>query len=124
MENKDFQYTYSAVEQREIEKIRQKYLPKSKKEDKITYLRRLDEGAERPGKILSLTVGVLGILFFGIGMCCVLLWQKYFFPGIAIGVAGVIIMLSAYPVYKKITERRRREIAPEILRVTEELGKR
>ena len=122
MENKDFQYTYSAVEQREIEKIRQKYLPKSKKEDKITYLRRLDEGAERPGKLLSLTVGVLGILC--IGMCCVLLLQKYFFPGIAIGVAGIIIMLSAYPVYKKITERRRREIAPEILRLTDELGKR
>ena len=45
MENKQntFQYTYSAKQQEEIRRIRKKYLPQEKTEDKMEQLRRLDQ---------------------------------------------------------------------------------
>ena len=44
-------------------------------------------------------------------------------PGIVIGVAGMAGTAAAYPLYMQITKRERERIAPEILRLTEELMK-
>ena len=124
MENQDnsFEYTYSAPRQEEIRKIRQKYLPKE--EDKIEQLRRLDESAARKGMTISLTVGTLGALVLGIGMCCCMVWGGVLFiPGIVIGLIGIFGVSIAYPLYARITEKERQKIAPEILRLTDELMK-
>ena len=49
MEDREtFTYTYSAREQEEIEKIRQKYLPKA--EDKMEQLRALDRNVTKKGR--------------------------------------------------------------------------
>jgi len=114
-----FEYTYSAPEQEEIKRIRSKYLPKEQ-ETKLERLRRLDREAERPGKIVSLTLGVIGLLVFGTGMCCCLVWENY--PlGVGVGIAGGIMMAAAYPAYRTITQKQRERVAPEILALTEEL---
>ena len=55
----DFVFTYSAKQQREIENIRKKYLPK---EDKMETLRRLDKSAEKPGTMAGIIVGVIGTM--------------------------------------------------------------
>ncbi len=123
MSNNDFQYTYSATQQEEIKRIRKKYLPKEKTADKMELLRELDKSTEAPGTIVSLILGILGTLILGLGMCCVLVWTNYFVLGIIIGVIGIITLSLAYPVYKKITKYRREIIAPEILRLTDELEK-
>lgn len=123
MSNNDFQYTYSATQQEEIKRIRKKYLPKEKTADKMELLRKLDKSTEAPGTIVSLILGILGTLILGLGMCCVLVWTNYFVLGIIIGVIGIITLSLAYPVYKKITKYRREIIAPEILRLTDELEK-
>ena len=87
-------------------------------------LRRLDRSAARKGTVLSLIVGVLGALIMGTGLCCVLVWEgSWFVPGIVIGIVGIALLSCAYPVYVKVTERERARIAPEILRLTEELMK-
>lgn len=115
-----FQFTYSAVQQQEVEQIRQKYLPPE--EDKLAQLRRLDRSTTRQGKIVSLTAGILGTLLFGLGMSCVLVWQgDWFIPGVSIGLLGIALGALAYPLYQHITRRARQKIAPEILRLTEEL---
>ena len=124
MENKNetFTYTYSSKQQEEIRNIRSKYLPKE--EDKMEQLRKLDQNAAKPGKIASLTLGIVGTLTLGVGMCCTMVWaDKLFIPGIVIGVIGIAAVLAAYPVYTHITKKQREKIAPEILRLTEELMK-
>lgn len=114
----DFEYTYSAPEQEEIRRIREKYAPKE--ESTLEKLRRLDAQAERPGTVVSLVLGIVGILVFGTGMCCCLVWALYGL-GVVVGILGMAMMGGAYPAYARITKKQREKIAPEILRLTEEL---
>ncbi len=116
-----FEYTYSAEQQAEIEMIRSKYI--TKEETKLNKLRKLDAAVTRPGTIAGLVMGIVGILIFGGGMSCTLVGGVAFLiPGIILGIIGVISMLVAYPLYKKITNKERERIAPQILALTEELG--
>ena len=120
-EGKDrFQFRYSAREQEEIRKIREKYIPKE--ENKLEQLRRLDESTTKPGMAASLTVGIAGMLLLGLGMCCTLVWaETMFVPGIFIGILGMAAMGLAPTVFSRITRRQCEKLAPEILRLTEEL---
>lgn len=123
MSKNEFQYTYSASQKKEIKKIREKYAPATAHTDKMELLRRLDKKAEQPGIVVSLIMGILGSLIFGLGMVCVMVWTQYFVPGIFIGIAGILILSLAFPVYKKITAKKRKAIAPQILQLIEELDK-
>lgn len=116
----DFEYTYSAPEQEEIRRIRAKYAPKE--ESSLEKLRRLDAQAERPGTVVSLVLGIVGTLVFGLGLCCCLVWNL-FALGIMVGVVGMGMLGSAYPAYVAITKKQRQKLAPEILALTEELSR-
>lgn len=117
-----FHYTYSAGEQEEINRIRQKYAPRE--EDKMEQLRRLDAGVARKGTVTALAIGILSALVLGVGMCCCLVWaERLFVPGIIIGVAGIIGVSLAYPAYQRVTARERKKIAPLIISLTDELLK-
>lgn len=119
-QEKTFRYTYSAEERGEVESIRKKYLPKE--EDKMEQLRRLDESVGKKGMVISLMVGITGSLVMGLGMCCCMVWGGvWFIPGILIGLAGIGGVAMAYPVYMRVTQKERERIAPEILRLTDEL---
>lgn len=116
-----FEYTYSAEQQAEIEKIRAKYVPQT--DSKLEQLRKLDASVTKPGTITGITLGVIGCLIFGGGMSCTLMGGgSIFVIGIFLGVLGMVLMGIAYPVYKKITEKQKERIAPQILALTEELG--
>lgn len=127
MENKEqkqaFSYTYSAREQEEIKNIRKKYAPPAE-EDKMAILRRLDRSVYDKATINSIIIGTIGALVLGIGMCCTMVWQSsLFIPGIVIGVAGITLVSIAYPIYNRTLKKEREKIAPEILRLTDELMK-
>lgn len=124
MENnrETFEYTYSAKQQEEIEKIRKKYMPTEN--DKMEQLRKLDKEATKPGSIWSLVLGVTGCLLFGVGMCCTMVWaESFFILGIVVGIIGMIIAGMAYPVYVKVTKKQRERLGPQILALTDELSK-
>ena len=122
MEEK-FEYTYSAKQQEEIERIRRKYMPKE--EDKMELLRKLDRDVTKPGTVWALVIGVLGCLLFGFGMSCALVWRdSLLIMGIVSGIAGMLVMGLALPVYQKITARQREKIAPQILALTKELSQK
>lgn len=122
MENKEtFNYTYSAKQQEEIKKIREKYLPKEA--DKMELLRRLDAGVTQKGTVISLVMGIIGALVLGVGMCCCMVWTELFALGIIVGIIGIAAVCSAYPLYNYVTKKEREKIAPEILRLTDELMK-
>lgn len=126
MENRKdtFNYTYSAKQQEEIRNIRKKYLPQETEEDKMEQLRRLDQGATKKGAVLSIVMGVMGCLLLGVGMCCTMVWmEQLFIPGIIIGLIGIAAVAVCYPLYTRITKKEREKIAPQILKLTEELSK-
>lgn len=115
-----FSYNYSAKEQEELRNIRLKYL--SKEENKMELLRRLDRSATKKGTAAALIVGIISSLLLGIGMCCTMVWaEKFFVPGIIIGIVGIAGVAISYPLYIRITKRQREKLAPEIIRLTEAL---
>ena len=115
-----FHYTYSAKQQEEILRIRKKYLPQ---EDKMEQLRRLDRSTTKKGTVISVITGVVSCLILGIGMCCTMVWTQWFVPGIVVGMIGIVGIALAYPLYTRITRRERERLAPQILKLTEELSK-
>ena len=121
-EKESFHYTYSAKQQEEINRIRSKYIPEE--EDKMEQLRRLDRSATRKGTAVALVMGIISTLIMGVGMCCTMVWgELLFFPGIFIGVVGMTGVAAAYPLYARITKKQREKLAPEILRLTDEVSK-
>lgn len=122
-EKKDaFTYTYSASRQEEVRRIREKYAPSTQEEDKLERLRRLDRTATKPGTAAALIVGTAGTLTMGFGMCCTMVWSEtLFIPGIGIGIVGIIGICAAYPLYLHMTKKRRNKLAPEIMRLADEL---
>ena len=100
----------------------EEYAPATKEEDKPERLRRLDRAATKPGTAAAIAVGMISTLIMGVGMCCTMVWSDtLFIPGIIIGVVGIVGICAAYPLYQCVTKRRRDKLAPEILRLTEEL---
>jgi Flp pilus assembly protein TadB len=121
--SENFQYTYSAEKQSEIDAIRRKYLPQEEQENKLEQLRKLDASLTTTALIVAMAVGIGSALVFGVGMCCFLVW-KLWVLGAVVCVIGVIGMLIAPWLYRKLVEKRRQKIAPEILRLTEELSQK
>lgn len=116
-----FNYTYSAKQQEEIKKIREKYMAQ---EDKMEQLRRLDQSVTQKSTMYSIVIGVIGALVMGTGMSCCMVWQGvWFIPGIFVGIIGIALVGCAYPLYNHIIKKEREKIAPEIIRLTDELMK-
>ena len=129
-DNSGFNYTYSAREQEEIKKIREKYAPPQAQEDKMAQLRRLDGQVYKKAQKVSLIIGIIGTLAMGTGMSLVMTdiggllgATTSMIIGIATGVIGIALASLAYPLYNHIVRTERKKIAPEILRLTDELLK-
>ncbi len=120
MENK-FEYTYSAPRNAEIEKIRKKYVPQTSTESKLEQIKKLDSSVESEAVGCALGIGIPGSLVLGIGMCCTMVWTDLFVLGIIIGIIGIAMCSAAYPIYKNTVNKKRMEIAPQILKLTNEL---
>ena len=120
MENKSFSYNYLATRNKEVESIRRKYMPHE--ESKLETLKRLDCRVQMAGTIEGLCIGIIGALVFGIGMCFGLdvfvgaTWLTVLFM-----IMGTILMIPAYPIYKRIARKTKEELTPEILRLSEEI---
>ncbi len=127
MENNSFEYTYSAQRQQEVEAIRQKYLPKE--EDKMEQLRRLHAVPTQKAQATSLAIGIVGALILGTGMSLILtelgssLGSLAMIFGIIVGLVGMVMVAAAYPLFNRVLRKEREKIAPEILRLTDELMK-
>lgn len=134
MENKEmetFNYTYSAKEQEEIKAIRKKYSA-PEEEDKMTQLRRLDATVTQKATTVSLVFGIVGALILGLGMSFAMtdlggilghFSQMAMLLGIIIGIVGIVLVCVAYPIYNRIVKKEQERIAPEIIRLTDELMK-
>ncbi len=127
MENHSFEYTYSADQQKEVEAIRRKYLPRE--EDKMEKLRKLHAIPTQKAQAASLVAGILGALVLGTGMSLTMtdlgasLGDFAMVLGILVGLVGMIFTALAYPIYNRVLKQERAKIAPEILQLSDELLK-
>lgn len=130
--NQSFQFTYSAEEQEEIKKIRNKYIEPQQTEDTATLIKKLDESAYKKPTTAALCVGVIGALVLGTGMSLTmtdigtkigLQSNVSMLVGVITGVIGIVAVSLTYPLYSRILKKERKKIAPEIIRLSDELIK-
>ena len=131
-EENGFVYNYSAKEQAEVKRIREKYMSAPKAEDKMARLRKLDASVTRTAQIVALIFGIVGTIILGLGMSIIMTDLSEFMGlgndmamivGIIIGIFGGVLVSIAYPIYNAIVKIKRKKIAPEIIRLTDELMK-
>ena len=127
-----FTYTYSAKEQAELKRIRDKYTAPTEDEDKMARLRRLDESVTNTAQAVALVFGIIGALVLGFGMSLIMTDFSEILGigetmamviGIPVGIVGGILASLAYPIYNAIVKAKRKKLAPEIIRLADELMK-
>ena len=132
--DKEFSYTYSAKEQEEIKRIRQKYQPVEEDdcESGINKLRRMDARVSKKAMVVALVMGIIGALVMGTGMSLIITEFGLILGitggvkmalGVILGLIGIVLMATAYPVYNKVLKKEREKVAPEIIKLTKELIK-
>ncbi len=122
MENNQVTYTYSAAENEEIKKIRQKYEMKSEKEVTLEKIRKLDRSVNEIATAVSICTGCIGTLVFGAGFSIIMMYaDKYFRAGVILGLIGLTIAVLAYPINQLVIYKRRKKISPIILELTDTL---
>ena len=131
-EQNGFTYTYSAKEQAELKRIRDKYTAPIEAEDKMARLRKLDASVTNTAQAVAIAFGVIGTLILGLGMSLIMTDLAEFFGfgeamamvvGVPVGIVGGILASLAYPIYSAIVKAKRKKLAPEIIRLADELMK-
>lgn len=131
-EQNGFTYIYSAKEQAELKRIRDKYTAPTEAEDKMTRLRRLDASVTNTAQAVALVFGVIGTLILGFGMSLIMTELSESLGisvdvamviGIIVGIFGGALASLAYPIYNAIVKAKRKKLAPEIIRLADELMK-
>ena len=113
-----------------VQKIRTQYT--EKEHTSLDELKALDRKVKRPANVFAYVFGSISAIIMGAGMSLVMteigevisLAPKMAMPvGILIGVVGIVLVCVAYPLYNRIVKKEREKIAPEIIRLTDELMK-
>ena len=86
-----------------VEKIRPQYTEQENTD--LDALKALDAKVKRPANVFGYTYGSIGTIVMGVIM----------------DLAGIILVALAYPLYNRTLKKEREHIAPEILRLTDEL---
>ncbi len=121
-ENQEFHFSYSAGQnseiRQEVERIRSGYAEDGK--DKLKQVRQLDNKTKQPALVFALLFGIGGMLMLGGGMSLVMVW-KHMASGIAVGIAGCLLMAAAYPGHQYVLKKEKEKYKDEILRLCDEL---
>jgi len=111
-----------------VQKIRTQYTEKQYTE--LDELKALDAKVKRNAHVFAYIYGSVSAIVMGAGMSLVMTdigavigLAGTMVPGIAIGVVGMGMALSTYPIYKKILQSRKKKFAPEILALSEKILK-
>ena len=92
-------------------------------------LRRLDASVTNTAQVVALVFGIVGTLILGFGMSLIMTdfaelgEAEAMVIGIPVGVVGGVLASLAYPIYNAIVKAKRKKLAPEIIRLTDELMK-
>ena len=119
-----FKFEYNAPteqERKEIESIKNQYLPKDEKSIKFEKLKKLDNKVKNIPTAISISLGIIGSLIFGLGMTFFLEWVDLWILGIPCAIIGLIIVILAYPLHIKISSKLKVKYKDEIINLSNEL---
>ena len=109
-----------------VQKIRTQYT--EKQSSGLDELKALDARVKKPANVFAYTYGSVGAIVMGSGMSLVMTeigtilgLTATMVPGIAIGVVGMGMALTTYPIYKKILGSRKKKFAPQIMALSDKL---
>ena len=111
-----------------VEKIRSQYTEQEHTE--LDALKALDTKVKKPANVFGYTYGSIGAIVMGAGMSLVMTdigamlgVTKAMVPGIVIGILGLAMVLTTYPIYKKILTSRKKKYAHQIMELSERIMK-
>ena len=111
-----------------VEKIRSQYTEAEHTE--LDELKVLDARVKRPANVFGYVYGSIGAIVMGSGMSLVMTdigtkigLTATLVPGIAVGVAGLAMSCTTYPIYKKILNSRKKKYAHQIMELSERVMK-
>lgn len=109
-----------------VQKIRTQYT--EVKHTELDELKALDAKVKKPANIFAYTYGSVSAIVMGAGMSLVMTeiggiigLANAMVPGIAIGIVGMGMALSTYPIYKKMLNARKKKYASKILELSEKI---
>lgn len=119
---KIMEFSYDEKQLQTAQNIRESY--GERRETDLEKLRRLDEKVKRPADILAYTLGVIGALILGVGMCIcmgVLGASNLFALGIVVGVAGIAVVVANYFIYRAVLNSRKKKYSAEVLALSDKI---
>ena len=107
-----------------VEKIRSQYT--EARHTELDALKALDARVKKPAHVFGYVYGTIGAIVMGAGMSLVMTdigsvlgMAETMVPGIAVGLVGMLMACTTYPIYKKILNIRKKKYAPQILELSE-----
>ena len=111
-----------------VQKIRTQYTEKQHTE--LDELKALDAKVKKPANVFAYTYGSISAIVMGSGMSLVMTdigtmigLTSTMIPGIVIGIVGLGMALSTYPIYKRMLNSRKKKYAPKIMELSEKIMK-
>ena len=109
-----------------VQKIRTQYTEKQHTE--LDELKALDAKVKQPANVFAYIYGSVSASVMGCGMSLVMTdigqtlgLASSLVPGIVIGIVGLVLALTTYPIHKGILSSRRRKYASQILNLSEKI---
>ena len=102
-----------------VEKIRSQYTEAEHTD--LDTLKALDAKVKKPANVFGYTYGSIGAVIMGAGMSLVMTDIGTILGMGETLILGIAPVALAYPVYKRRLKKEREKIAPEILRLSDEL---
>ena len=107
-----------------VQKIRTQYTEKQHTE--LDALKELDAKVKRPANVFAYVYGSLSAVIMGAGMSLVMTdigtilgIADAMIPGILVGVVGMILALTTYPIHKSILASRKKKYSAKILELSD-----
>ncbi len=111
-----------------VEKIRSQYTQQENTD--LDALKALDARVKKPANVFGYVYGSIGAIVMGSGMSLVMTdigtmlgMTETLIPGIAVGVVGMGMALTTYPIYKKILNSRKKKYAAKIMELSDRITK-
>lgn len=109
-----------------VQKIRTQYT--EKEHTRLDALKELDAKVKRPANVFAYVFGGIGAIVMGSGMSLVMSdigdtlgMENPMVPGIVIGVAGMLMAIVNYPIYKGILTSRRKKYADQVMKLSDDI---
>ena len=111
-----------------VEKIRSQYTETQHTD--LDALKALDKKVKKLANVFGYVYGSIGTVIMGAGMSLVmtdigtiLVMTETLVPGIAVGLVGMVMALTTYPIYKKILNSRKKKYAHQIMELSDRIMK-